>query len=107
MSKIYLPIGFKPTEPKSKREEYMHRIWDARYVLPGAEKMDLTELKDFVDFAEERYQEDLLKETMEILKGKEIVSKMEKEHVKGALNEFLDWRRRRRVRDGQEPKQTT
>lgn len=104
MSKIYLPIGYKPAEPKTKREEYMHRIWDSRYILPGAEKMELTELKDFVDFAEKRCREDLLKETMEILKGKDIVDNMEKKQVKGALNEFLSWRRKRRVRDGQAPK---
>ena len=82
----------------------MFRIWDARYILPDAERMDLSELKDFVDFAEERYREDVLKETMEILKGKEIVDKMEKEQVKGALKEFLAWKHKRRQRDGIEAK---
>ncbi len=74
----------------------MNRIFDARYVLPGAEDMELTELKDFVQFAEERYAEDLRTEMMSILHGKEIVDKMEQEEAKGALREFLNWRAKKR-----------
>ena len=96
MSKIYLPIGAKPTPPKTLREEYMHRIWDARYVLPGAEKMELVMLKDFAEFAEERYTEDLAKEELKVAKGADIVDNMSREQTKGALREFLNWRARKK-----------
>jgi len=96
MAKIYLPIGHKPTPPKTKREEYMHRIWDARYILPGAEKMELSLVKDFADFAEERYAEDLAIEELKVAKGKDIVDNMSREQTKGALREFLNWRARKK-----------
>ena len=74
----------------------MHRIWDAKYVLPGAEKMDLAELKDFAEFAEQRYAEDLYKEELEVAKGSDIVDNMSKEQTKGALREFLNWRAKKK-----------
>ena len=92
MSKIYLPIGYKPTLPEDRRGEYMNRIYDSNYILPGAEKMELAELADFADFAEERAAEDEAKEELKVAKGSDIVDNMSKEQTKGALREFLNWR---------------
>ena len=96
MSKIYLPIGYKPTLPDDKRGEYMNRIYDSNYLLPGAENMSLAELKDFVEFAEGRASEEAYKEELEVAKGSDIVDNMSKEQTKGALREFLNWRAKKK-----------
>ena len=96
MSKIYLPIGYKPTLPDDKRGEYMNRIYDSNYLLPGAENMELALLKDFAEFAEKRYAEDLYTEELKVAKGSDIVDNMSKEQTKGALREFLNWRAKKK-----------
>jgi len=96
LSKIYLPIGYKPRVPDDKRGEYMNRIYDSNYLLPGAENMELAELADFADFAEERAAEDVAKEELKVAKGSDIVDNMSREQTKGALKEFLNWRARKR-----------
>ena len=90
MSKIYLPIGYKPTLPDDKRGEYMNRIYDSNYLLPGAENMSLAELKDFVEFAEGRASEEAYKEELKVAKGSDIVDNMSKEQTKGDLREFIN-----------------
>ena len=96
MSRLWLPTGSKPHPfPSGEREELMNRLWTARYLVPGAKTLELSELRDLVQFAEGRNQERLNVEEAKVRAGAEIVSRMPKEQVVGALREYARWRRRK------------
>ena len=91
MAKLFLPVGSKPSlYPDNERAELMNRLWDARYWVPGAKDMEIQQLRDYVDYAEYRVKED---EEKEAKLAAEKINKMSPEQVRGALNEFFEWRR--------------
>ena len=96
MGRLWLPTGSKPHPfPSGERDELENRLWEARYLVPYAKALELSELRDLVQFAEGRNQERLNVEEAKVRAGAEIVSRLPREQVIGALKEFAAWRRRR------------
>ena len=96
--RLWLPMGSKPCPfPNGERDELMNRLWDAKYLVPGAKMLELSQLRDLVQYAEERNQERLNAEEAKIRAGAEIVSRMPREQVVGALKEYAAWRRKQKA----------
>lgn len=96
MSKIWLPTGRKPfIDPHGEKEELINKLWELRYSVPGAKGMEVQQLKDYVQFAEERFIEDEEEVKKDELAAKDKLEKMSSEDIKGAMKEFLNWKYRR------------
>ena len=54
-ARIWLPLGHAPKcAPKTEREQLMQRLYEARYLVPGAEDLELNYLRDLVQACEEK-----------------------------------------------------
>jgi len=96
MSKIWLPTGRKPfPDPKGERDHLINRLWELKYAVPGAKGMDVKQLKDYVQYAEYRVNEDEEAAKKEELEAKDKISKMSPDQITGAIKEFLNWKYRK------------
>ena len=96
MTRLWLPTGRKPFfNPKDEREHLINRLWELRYSVPGAKGMEVQQLKDYVQFAEERFTEDKVTEQKEKEEAEKKLSKMAPDQVKGAMKEYLNWKYRK------------
>lgn len=62
MAQLWLPLG-RPLYgvPKDEREELLNRLYTLRVLIPGARTMELQELRDLVQWQEERAEVDARK----------------------------------------------
>jgi hypothetical protein len=95
MSRIYLPIGARSKpypNPQTERENLLNRLWEARTVIPGAREMSVSQLKDYVQRQEFKLKEEMI---VNAKKQQRIISAYEQEQARGALKEYLAWKRRK------------
>ena len=105
-SKIWLPTGRKPfPTAKDEKETLINRLWELKYAVPGAKGMEVQQLKDYVQFAEERVAEDEEAAKKEEAKARKKMDGMSQDQVIGAMKEYLNWRARKRGEKGKYPKQ--
>ena len=99
MSRLYLPLGkSNPYQnPKDERESLLSRLWESRYIIPNPQSIELSYLQDIVQYAERRFIDDELKNK---LAAEAKIVKMGNKQIKGALSEFMKWRRKKEVSQG-------
>jgi len=91
-ARLWLPAGLPPRPfPRDERDILLNRLWTARYLVPRAETLELSHLRDIVNYAEERTRQELERQRRIVTPPQ----KMSREQVKGALKEYLDWRKRK------------
>ena len=76
----------------------MQRLYEARYLVPGAEDLELPYLRDLVQSCEAKKRKQDAIDAAKAEAGKKILDAMDPAQRKGALKEFLTWRRQRRRR---------
>lgn len=104
MSRLYLPLGKANPypNPTNERESLLSRLWEAKYIIPNPNTIEIQYLRDIVDYAEHRAREDdLANEIAATAK----MSKMKDEQIKQALSEFMKWRRNKEISKGLRPKE--
>ena len=74
----------------------MQRLYDARYLVPGAEDLELPYLRDIVQAAEEKKRKQDEIDKIKAAAAEKILNEMSPEQRKGAISEFMRWRKRRR-----------
>jgi len=98
MPRIWLPFNAAPkTTPKTEREDLMQRIDNCNYLIPGAEDLELSQLRDLTQYVEYKTAQEKMSR---IAAGAAIAAQMSPEQVKGALREYLAWRNRKQVAEG-------
>ena len=100
--KLFLPIGADREpypNPLTERESLLNRLWETRTLLPGARDLDLSELKDMVEWQEKKAEERARKEEEKPKPSPEQVAQ-----ARGVITEFLRWRRKRMISQGIIPK---
>lgn len=96
MPRLYLPIGSKPhLVEDTERQRLKNRLWELRVLVPEADQLELSHLRDIVQSQEHKIAAQQARESALVNLGQQIVNAMSPEQVKGALKEFLDWRRKR------------
>lgn len=65
-------------------------------LFPDAADCNLQYLREIVAWQEERHRQRLEKERLKEKMGEQIVSRLPPEQVKQALNEFVQWRKRKK-----------
>ena len=95
--KVWLPLGHAPRRaPNTEREQLMQRLYEARYLVPGAEDLELNYLRDLVQACEEKKQKQDEVDKIKAVAAAKMLNEMSPEQRRGALREFLAWRKRRR-----------
>jgi hypothetical protein len=89
--------------PQNEREDLLNRLWDTRTLIPGAEQMELSELRDRVQAQEGKMSEGYYDKKAPA-KRKAPMTAKEMADARGALKEYSDWRRRRQQMTGAAPK---
>ena len=98
-AKIWLPLGRAPTRtPKTEREQLMQRLYEVRYLVPGAEDLELSYLRDIVQACEEKKRKQDAEDKVKAAAAGKLLDDMDPAQRQGALKEFLKWRKRRRGR---------
>lgn len=98
--RIYLPMGRKPSlAPLTERDALINKLYELQYLVPDAKTLDISHLRDIVQYAEQRAVQDKI---ARIKAGAEIASKMDPAELKKALNDYIQWRKRKRVASGQD-----
>ena len=94
MSRLYLPTGSKPFPfaTDDERELLINRLWELRYAVPTARQMDISQLRDYVAYAEERVIEDAEADKKEEAAARKKMKGMSQKQVVGAMKEFLNWK---------------
>lgn len=85
-NRLFLPLQRPKLFPKDERDHLINRLFELRYLVPDAEKLDILHLRDIVQYAEEKAVEEKLNR---IKMGAEIAAKMPPEQVKAALTKFV------------------
>ena len=92
-TRLWLPVGTPPHPfPNSERDELMNRLWNARYHVPGADRLEIQQLRDYVAYAEERTRQELARRS----RIAQPPNTMDRNQVREALKAYLAWRRKRR-----------
>lgn len=105
--RLWLPLGQKPKPvPLTERDYLINRLHEARTLVPDAATMDIRQLRDITIAQEERMRnwerEQTEKQRIEALNPQPVVDVAQ---IKGALREYIRWRRRKRVEAGLIPKE--
>lgn len=103
---MWLPGGHGKklkTEPRTEKDFLLLELEQLGYFMPGAEDEEVSYLRDVVaKCRSKKARQDALDEKA----GRDIVSKLDREHVKGLIREFLAWRSKREVAQGKRPKES-
>ncbi len=81
--------------PQNEREDLLNRLWATRTLIPGAEQMELPELRDRVQ-AQEAKQAGGHYEKRAPVRRKAPMTANEMANARGALKEYSAWRRKKR-----------
>ena len=79
--------------PLTERDHLLNRIYECNYVIPGAEDLELSQLKDLTEYVEYRVAQEKMQRIMD---GAALASQLPPETVKAALREYLSWRKRKK-----------
>ncbi len=97
MTKLWLPTHqyAKPyMSPQNEREDLLNRLWETRTLMPGAEDMELGELRDRVQAQEGKETQGHYDKRFPSKRAAPMGSD-ERRHAVGALKEYAAWRRKR------------
>lgn len=95
--RLYLPMGARNGPypfPQNEREELLQRLYKTNTLLPGSRTMEIQALRDYVQAQEAKVQQghyDRVAPT-----NPNTVTPEQVKQARGALKEYLDWRRKRR-----------
>jgi LPS O-antigen subunit length determinant protein (WzzB/FepE family) len=91
-------MGRRPVHnPQTERDVLKNKLYELHYLVPDADAIDLSQLRDIVQYAEQKVVAEKL---ARVQAGAEIASKMSPEQLKQALKEYLEWRKRKRAAAG-------
>lgn len=101
MPRIFLPIGRPPViNPQTEREVLKNKLYELQYLVPDADTLDISHLRDLVQYAEQKVVAEKL---ARIKAGAEIASKMSPKEIQKALKDYIQWRKRKRSAAGLDP----
>ena len=107
MVKFYLPThqysGPYPM-PQNEREDLLQRMYKSRSLILGAEKMELSELRDLVQAQEGKTKEGFYEKKIPMHQGA-IKGSVDYIQAQGALREYAAWRRKKQQAEGLIPKE--
>ena len=91
--RMWLPPSVnKPyDDPQNDRQYFLNKLHEINVFIPGAENMELSELKDYV----EEYQGQAIEEAAAKLLAKETRSEPLSESEREVIKEYKRWRKRK------------
>ena len=95
-NRFWLPPGKINPLPLTEKDHLINEIKELGYFIPGARDLELPYLRDLRDSCKEkkRDQDEADRKAEEM--GKQVVDAMDPKQVRGALNEYLKWRRKKK-----------
>jgi hypothetical protein len=94
-TQIWLPVGRPPrTDPHNERDVLMRRLWEINVYVADVEEADIVELRDIVQWQEERHAQDVAKAR---LRPARQTSTMTMEQTVEYLHELIKFRNERRA----------
>ena len=95
--RIWLPLGKPKPVPKTERDQLLNQIYEANYLIPGAEDLELAQLRDLVAYIEHKVLEEKM---ARVQAGAALAAQMSPKQVALALKEYLKWRKRQQKKRG-------
>ena len=98
MPQVWLPTGqvHRPhLNPQSEREVLMNKLWDMRYLVPHADKLEVQQLRDIVEACERKNKDRNAQVVRDQAAALERLSKVNYAEVAEGLKEFFAWKRRK------------
>ena len=97
--RLFLPMGARSGPhpyPQNEREELLQRLWETNTLMPEARTMEIEALRDYVVAQEEKIRQGHYTK----LNQTATVTPEQVRQARGALKEYLDWRRKKQQAAG-------
>lgn len=105
MTRVWLPTNDAPVPfPRTEHDRLRNEIHELGYYLPGAEDMDIGHLRDLVQAYREKKK---IQDEEDVKAGEAAVALMSPEQIKGAVAEYIKWKRKREIAAGLRPRPTS
>ncbi len=94
--RFWLPPGPLNPVPLDEKDHLLNEIKELGYFIPGASDLEIPYLRDLRDSCKEKKikQDEADEKAAEA--GRKAVEDMDPAQVRGALKEYLDWKRKKR-----------